>query len=92
MAVVTGANKGIGYAIVRQLAKHGIRVILTARDEERGKAAAKSLNDEGFHNIVFHQVDVQDEKSIHLFANWMKEHYGKLDILVLYYVFLYAFN
>ncbi|XP_057823927.2 (+)-neomenthol dehydrogenase-like isoform X3 [Cryptomeria japonica] len=82
VGVVTGANKGIGYAIVHQLAEHGICVILTARDEERGKAAIKRLNDEGFHNVVFHQLDVQDEKSIQALVNWVKEKYGKLDILV----------
>ncbi|XP_057823951.2 (+)-neomenthol dehydrogenase isoform X3 [Cryptomeria japonica] len=82
VGVVTGANKGIGYAIVRQLAENGICVILTARDEERGKAAAKTLSDEGFHNVVFHQLDVQDESSIQAFSNWVKEKYGKLDILV----------
>ncbi|XP_059067999.1 (+)-neomenthol dehydrogenase-like isoform X2 [Cryptomeria japonica] len=82
VGVVTGANKGIGYAIVHQLAENGICVILTARDEERGKAAVKTLNDQGFHNVVFHQLDVQDESSIQAFANWVKEKYGKLDILI----------
>ncbi|KAH9295772.1 hypothetical protein KI387_039360 [Taxus chinensis] len=82
VAVVTGANKGIGFAIVRQLAEHGIRVILTARDEERGNTAAKNLNQQGFHNVVFHQLDVNDGISVHGFANWMKDNYGKLDILV----------
>lgn len=82
MAVVTGANKGIGYAIVHQLAEHGICVILTARDEERGMAATKALNEQGFHNVVFHQLDVHDENSIHTLANWVKQKYGKLDILV----------
>ncbi|XP_057823930.2 LOW QUALITY PROTEIN: (+)-neomenthol dehydrogenase [Cryptomeria japonica] len=82
VGVVTGANKGIGYAVVHQLAEHGIHVILTARDEERGKAAVKTLNDEGFHNVVFHQLDVHDESSIQAFANWMNEKHGKLDILV----------
>ncbi|KAH9295768.1 hypothetical protein KI387_039356, partial [Taxus chinensis] len=82
VAVVTGANKGIGFAIVRQLAEHGIRVILTARDEERGNTAANNLNQQGFHNVVFHQLNVKDDISVQGFANWMKDNYGKLDILV----------
>jgi 3-oxoacyl-ACP reductase-like protein len=43
VAVVTGANKGIGFEIVRQLAKEGITVVLTARDATRGKEALESL-------------------------------------------------
>ncbi|KAH9295771.1 hypothetical protein KI387_039359, partial [Taxus chinensis] len=82
LVVVTGANKGIGFAIVRQLAENGIRVILTARDGERGKAAAMKINEQGFHNVVFHQLDVKDAISVQGFAKWVTEHYGKLDILV----------
>eukprot|EP01018_Ginkgo_biloba_P038646 Gb_21191 [translate_table: standard] len=82
VAVVTGANKGIGYEIVRQLASNGIQVVLTARNEERGLSAIHNLKECGLGNVVFHQLDVEDPSSIAALAEWMKQHYGKLDILV----------
>eukprot|EP01018_Ginkgo_biloba_P038636 Gb_21198 [translate_table: standard] len=82
VAVVTGANKGIGFEIVRQLASNAIQVVLTARNEERGLSAVNNLKESGLSNIVFHQLDVQDPMSISVFAEWMKQPYGKIDILV----------
>uniref|UniRef100_A0A0D6R346 (+)-neomenthol dehydrogenase n=1 Tax=Araucaria cunninghamii TaxID=56994 RepID=A0A0D6R346_ARACU len=82
VAVVTGAQRGIGYAIARRLAGNGIQVILIDRDGEGGTAAVKALNDAGLHNVAVYQVDVQDGMAINEFANWVKQHYGKLDILV----------
>ncbi|GLJ50152.1 hypothetical protein SUGI_1067080 [Cryptomeria japonica] len=82
VAVVTGSKRGIGYAIVRRLAENGIRVILTDPDQEVGTAAVKTLQDAGFDNVIFYQLDVKDDTGIHVFEKWMKERYGKLDILV----------
>ncbi|GBG84475.1 hypothetical protein CBR_g38759 [Chara braunii] len=81
VAVVTGSNKGIGYDIVRKLAMEGLTVVLTSRDEERGKQAVERLASEGLQTD-FHQLDVSSEESIHVFADWLREKYGKLDILV----------
>jgi len=81
IAVVTGANRGIGLEICRQLAKKGIKVILTARNEEKGKEAVEKLQKEGL-DIVFHQLDVTDEKSVQQAANYVKENFGKLNILI----------
>ncbi|OAY62328.1 (+)-neomenthol dehydrogenase [Manihot esculenta] len=82
-AVVTGANKGIGFEICRQLASIGIVVVLTARDEKRGLEAFQKLKDSGFSDlIVFHQLDVADTASIATLANFIKTQFGKLDILV----------
>ncbi|KAL7158664.1 hypothetical protein ABFS83_02G159400 [Erythranthe nasuta] len=84
-AVVTGANKGIGLEICRQLASEGITVILTARDEQRGLAAVENLkassgiSDDG---VIFHQLAVTDSASIDSFAQFIKSRFGKLDILV----------
>lgn len=83
VAVITGANKGIGLEIARQLALHGVTVVLTARDEKRGAGAVESLR--GSHqipNVVFHQLDVRDESSVGALAEFVRTQFGKLDILV----------
>ncbi|KAH7663068.1 Short-chain dehydrogenase/reductase SDR protein [Dioscorea alata] len=82
IAVVTGANKGIGLEIVKQLASNGIMVLLTARDEKRGTEAFEKLKDSGFSDVVFHQLDVSDTASITSLADFIKTEFGKLDILV----------
>jgi NAD(P)-dependent dehydrogenase (short-subunit alcohol dehydrogenase family) len=82
VAVVTGANKGIGLEIVRQLAKEGITVVLTARDATRGEEALESLKSQGLHNVNFHPLDVTSQESILALANWLRETYGGIDILV----------
>ncbi|KAL0435255.1 UNVERIFIED_CONTAM: (+)-neomenthol dehydrogenase [Sesamum radiatum] len=81
-AVVTGANKGIGLETVRQLANAGVTVVLTARDETRGTEAAKLLHESGLTNVVFHQLDVRDAKSIQFLVNFITAQFGRLDILV----------
>ncbi|ESR53829.1 hypothetical protein CICLE_v10023457mg [Citrus x clementina] len=75
-AVVTGANKGIGLEICRQLASNGVEVILTARDEQGGIEAVENLRQSGVSNFVFHQLDVKDSASA-----FIETHFGKLDIL-----------
>ncbi|CAM6118255.1 unnamed protein product [Calypogeia fissa] len=82
VAVVTGANKGIGSDIVRQLAKAGVTTVLTARDESRGVAAVDKLKAEGLENVLFHPLDVTDAASASKLANWLKEKFGGIDILV----------
>lgn len=81
-AVVTGANKGIGFETVKQLANSGVTVVLTARNEKRGIEATSLLNEQGFSNVVFHQLDVQDAQSIESLAKFIQTQYGRLDILV----------
>ncbi|XP_015158225.1 short-chain dehydrogenase/reductase 2b-like [Solanum tuberosum] len=81
-AVVTGANKGIGFETVKLLANSGVTVVLTARDEKRGTEATSLLNEQGFSNVVFHQLDVQDARSIESLAKFIQTQYGRLDILV----------
>ncbi|KAK4486221.1 hypothetical protein RD792_008891, partial [Penstemon davidsonii] len=81
IAVVTGANRGIGFEIAHQLALHGLTVILTSRETAVGEEAAKVLQEGGL-NVVFHQLDIVDHPSIEAFAEWIKENYGGIDILV----------
>ncbi|KAL4387380.1 hypothetical protein GQ457_09G013470 [Hibiscus cannabinus] len=82
VAVVTGANKGIGLAVVKRFAEVGLTVVLTARDVERGKKAAEKLRDEGLHNVRFFPLDVSEADSIKTFVSWLQTTLGGLDILV----------
>ncbi|KAJ0970082.1 hypothetical protein J5N97_022959 [Dioscorea zingiberensis] len=82
VAVVTGANKGIGLEIVKQLASNGVMVLLTARDVKRGTEAVEKLKESGLSDVVFHQLDVADTSSIASLADFIKTQFGKLDILV----------
>ncbi|KAL3649541.1 hypothetical protein CASFOL_005944 [Castilleja foliolosa] len=82
-AVVTGANKGIGLEICRQLASQGVSVVLTARNERRGFEAVEKLKKSGLSdNVMFHQLDVTDLSSVDSLAAFLKSKIGKLDILV----------
>ncbi|XP_078167087.1 short-chain dehydrogenase/reductase 1-like isoform X2 [Carex rostrata] len=81
IAVVTGANKGIGLEICRQLLERGVTVVLTARDETRGKAAVSKLNNGGPKDIIFHQLDVADPVSIASLKELIQSQFGRLDIL-----------
>ncbi|RNA20885.1 carbonyl reductase [NADPH] 1-like, partial [Brachionus plicatilis] len=82
VAVVTGSNKGIGFAIVKSLARkfNGI-VYLTARNESLGIKAVKNLQDEGI-SVNFHQLDIEDSHSIERFSHYLKEKYDGLDVLI----------
>jgi NAD(P)-dependent dehydrogenase (short-subunit alcohol dehydrogenase family) len=82
-AVVTGANKGIGFEIVKQLASAGIKVVLTARDEKRGLQALETFKATALSDfVVFHRLDVADAASVLTLAEFVKSQFGKLDILV----------
>ncbi|KAM1237610.1 hypothetical protein ACFX15_037932 [Malus domestica] len=81
VAVVTGGNRGIGFEISKQLAAHGVTVILTSRDRSVGLEAAKVFQEGGL-NVFCHQLDVLDTASIIEFCDWLKENYGGLDILI----------
>ncbi|KAL5565587.1 hypothetical protein UlMin_028751 [Ulmus minor] len=83
-AVVTGANKGIGLEIVRQLASNGITVVLTARDVKKGVEAVEKLRAlAGLSGkVLFHQLDVAEPASISSLADFIKIQFGRLDILV----------
>ncbi|WP_414578104.1 SDR family oxidoreductase [Anabaena sp. CCY 9402-a] len=81
IAVVTGSNRGLGYAISRKLSQMGIRVILTSRNETDGLATKQQLFSEGL-DVDYHLLDVTDDASVQQFTQWLSETYGKVDILV----------
>ena len=76
---MTGANRGIGLEICRQLASNGVMVVLSARDEKKGIEALDKLKGS---SVVFHQLDVSDPSSVVSLSNFIKDQFGKLDILV----------
>lgn len=81
VALVTGANRGIGLEVARQLAQREIQVVLGSRDLARGEAAASPLQRAGL--AVFpYQLDITDQQSMnHLLAE-MTRRFGKLDLLI----------
>ncbi|CAN6245052.1 unnamed protein product [Urochloa humidicola] len=87
VAVVTGANRGIGLALAARLAEQGLSVVVTARDEARGEAAAAALR-AGLRRqqqqgaVRFRRLDVADPASVAAFASWVRDELGGLDILV----------
>ena len=81
VAVVTGANRGIGYEICRQLAQKEIMVVLTSRDESKGRMAVARLRSEGLE-AEFHQLEVTDGPGILRLAHYLERKYGAADILV----------
>uniref|UniRef100_B9NDQ2 Uncharacterized protein n=1 Tax=Populus trichocarpa TaxID=3694 RepID=B9NDQ2_POPTR len=81
VAVVTGGNRGIGFETARQLADHGLTVILTSRESSTSLEAANVLKELGL-SVDFHQLDVLDSLSIKKFAEWIEQTYGGIDVLV----------
>ena len=78
VALVTGANKGIGLQIAKDLAARGLTVLVGSRNRERGEAAAKSVGP----NAAALQLDVTDQASITAAAERIRKEHGRLDVLV----------
>jgi NAD(P)-dependent dehydrogenase (short-subunit alcohol dehydrogenase family) len=81
IAVVTGANRGIGFEICRQLARKGVNVVLTARDESKGLQATERLQSQRL-NVIYHPLDVTDPAAVRRLARYLEATHGRCDILV----------
>jgi 3-oxoacyl-[acyl-carrier protein] reductase len=82
IAVVTGGSKGIGFAVAQLLAREGARVVIAARRESALKeAAAEIQRDTGATPEIF-AMDVAEIADIDRFAGWLKDHFGRVDVLV----------
>ena len=81
VALVTGANRGIGLEVARQLALRGFTTILGARDAQKGDEAASSLQQGGL-KVIPVQLDITEQQSIEAAKHLVEEQFGKLDVLV----------
>ncbi len=81
VALITGANKGLGFEVARQLGKRGMHVIIGARDESRGKAAVDKLQSQNIP-ATYLPLDVTDRESIKNAAVQVAKAWGKLDVLI----------
>uniref|UniRef100_A0A4W3JKI5 carbonyl reductase (NADPH) n=1 Tax=Callorhinchus milii TaxID=7868 RepID=A0A4W3JKI5_CALMI len=82
VAVVTGANQGVGLAIVRSLCRQFQGdVYLTTQDQAMGQQAVEDLQREGLQPL-FHQLDITDRSSIRILRSTMLQEYGGIDVLV----------
>jgi NAD(P)-dependent dehydrogenase (short-subunit alcohol dehydrogenase family) len=84
IALVTGANKGIGFEVARQLVRERFRVFVGARDKMAGKAATEKLNTENKEqaNVSFLEIDVSDPASIKRAADQFGQQSDRLDALI----------
>ncbi|MBW8684675.1 SDR family NAD(P)-dependent oxidoreductase [Chitinophaga rhizophila] len=81
-ALVTGANKSIGFETAKILAQNGYKVFLGARDEQKGKAAVAQLQAAGVNNIIPVHLDVTDPSSVQAAKQFIAQETGSLDVLV----------
>jgi len=81
VALITGANRGIGYEICRQLARRGLSVLLTARRDEAGETACEELRAEGLA-VRFERLDVTEPESVAAAFQRIESDLGRLDVLV----------
>jgi NAD(P)-dependent dehydrogenase (short-subunit alcohol dehydrogenase family) len=81
VALVTGANRGIGFEIARQLALKKLTVLMGVRSDERGREARNRLADQGL-DVHFIRIDVTDPTTIEAAVGRIKDEFGRLDVLV----------
>ncbi|MEV4252143.1 SDR family oxidoreductase [Spirillospora sp. NPDC049652] len=81
IALITGANKGIGFETARMLGREGMTVLVGARSPERGEKAAAELAGEGL-DAPFVRLDVTDDETVQAAARWIEDEFGRLDVLV----------
>src|SRR5579862_635776 len=81
VAVVTGASRGVGLEVCRQLAALGYLVVLGSRDLRRAELAAKEIDPEG-ERIVPARIEVDNSVNVGQFAQWVRERFGRVDAIV----------
>jgi NAD(P)-dependent dehydrogenase (short-subunit alcohol dehydrogenase family) len=78
IALVTGANQGVGLQVAKELVANGLTVLVGSRNSERGEAAAREIGP----GAIALQLDVTDRDSIAAAAERVRKEFGRLDLLV----------
>jgi len=81
VALVSGANRGLGFEVARQLSERGMTVLLGARDLDKGLHAARQLTGAP-GEVIAVQLDVTQQEQVDTLARWIDVTYGRLDVLV----------
>jgi len=81
VALVTGANRGLGREVCRQLADRGYTVALTARDHAKAAGAAGEIDRTG-NRVLAGQLDVSDSASVRAMSGWLAATFGRCEVLV----------
>jgi NAD(P)-dependent dehydrogenase (short-subunit alcohol dehydrogenase family) len=81
VAIITGADRGIGFEVSRQLGKLGCQIILTSPDSAKGRVSTAKLQKEGL-NVIYHKLDLLNEKDIRRLRDFVLKKFGRVDILV----------
>jgi len=78
IALITGANQGVGFQVGKELAANGVTVLVGSRNLDKGQAAAKEIG----NGAIAVQIDVTDRASISAVAAYIRQEFGRLDLLV----------
>lgn len=78
IALITGANQGIGFQVAKELVAHGVRVLIGSRNLANGHAAAEKIG----AGATPLQLDVTDRVSIATAATYIRQEFGRLDLLI----------
>ena len=81
VALITGANRGLGRQTAAELARRGLRLVLACRDAAAGEAAARALRSEGLHAIAL-PLELEDERAVQQLVQDIERRYQRLDVLI----------
>ncbi len=82
IAIITGGASGIGYAIAQHLAEHGVKVIISSRNQQRLQQAAQRLSQGSVNPVLNFACDIKIKKQVQALRDYAIEHYGRIDILI----------
>jgi len=81
-AIITGGASGIGYAIAQRLAEHGVKVMISSRNQQRLQQAAQHLSQGSAHPVRYFCCDVRSKQQVQDLINYAIDQFGRIDILI----------